>query len=109
MVLARYFNTQQLNQLFLFVCIPIRILLFAWISTHLHLAYVRRWLGVGAFLSILVMYNGTGHVWWSRPFQSFVALLILVSLFIGNHHVIPWLLFVSILGGLIRWGTRHVE
>lgn len=112
-------NLSPQERVFLFycVCLIFRTVLYALIV--LFFPWTRPVLGVFALFTFLHLVirmmmptGGLRHVWWSRTFQAFIALVVLMACFVipnrvGTYEGLPRMLsgialFASIAGGFLQ-------
>lgn len=98
-----------LTQMYFLVCIPVRLALFGLVFALRKEPYTPWIVGAAALISILHLSMQPFDVgqWWSRRFQLVMAVAILSACILMHQRciepwVLPFLLYTSLLGGLVQ-------
>lgn len=101
------------TQLYYFVCIIFRLALYNLVFIMRNEWYTPIIVGIFSFIAIIHLsfsaFQKNQPQWWSKRFQFIMSLLILISCIATYQKyistwIVPFLLYSSILGGLIqRW------
>lgn len=97
--------------LYYYVCIIVRFILFTLAFVFRDYKYLPHIVFVLALISAINLSIGLyrdNNQWWSKKFQLIIAVLLmitsvlLISRVISNDYLIPFLLYTSLIGGILQ-------
>ena len=107
-----YPNTRK--HIFYGVCVPVRLMLYTLVFIYRDAPAIQYIIAIASLIAIInlgntLLNNDTvTNQWWSKKFQLFIAILLLIStvLKISGYNistmVVPIILFASLFGGVLQ-------